>query len=49
MTPWFLDFDPNTLVVSKMLVWVCFPNLPLHFWHSNFMNLNNFIQIGSKD
>jgi len=22
MTSWFLEFDPNTMVVSKMLVWV---------------------------
>lgn len=32
MTPWFSGFDANTMVVSKMLVWVRFHNLPLHFW-----------------
>lgn len=33
MTQWFSDFDANTMVVSKMLVWVRLHNLPLHFWH----------------
>ena len=33
MTPWFPDFDANTMVVSKMPDWVTLHNLPLHFWH----------------
>lgn len=33
MTSWFLDFNANTMMVSKMLVWVRLHNLPLHFWH----------------
>ena len=33
MTYWFSEFDPNTMVVSKMPVWVKLYNLPLHFWH----------------
>lgn len=31
MTPWFPGFDPSTMVVSKMSVWVRLHNLPLHF------------------
>lgn len=34
ITPWFPDFDANTMVVSRMPVWVRMHNLPLHFWHS---------------
>jgi len=30
-TPWFPNFDANTMVVSKMPVWVRMHNLPLHF------------------
>jgi hypothetical protein len=33
ITPWFPDFDANTMVVSTMPVWVRLHNLPLHFWH----------------
>lgn len=33
VTPWFSDFDANTMVVSRMPVWVRLHNLPLHFWH----------------
>ena len=32
VTPWFPDFDENTMVVSKMPVWVRLHNLPLHLW-----------------
>lgn len=32
MTPWFPDFDPNKMTVSKVPVWVRLYNLPLHFW-----------------
>eukprot|EP00253_Pinus_taeda_P007922 PITA_07922 len=32
MTPWFPDFDPNTMAVSKVPVWVRLYNLLLHFW-----------------
>lgn len=33
MTPWFPDFDPNKMTVTKMPVWVRLYNLPLHFWN----------------
>lgn len=33
MTPWFQGFNANTMLVSKMSVWVRLHNLPLHFWH----------------
>lgn len=33
VTPWFPEFDANTMVVSRMPVWVRLHNLPLHFWH----------------
>lgn len=32
VTPWFPEFDPNTMVVSRMPVWVRLHNLPMHFW-----------------
>lgn len=32
MTPWFPDFDPNKMTVSKVLIWVRIYNLPLQFW-----------------
>ena len=31
--PWFLDFDLNSMVVTKMPVSVKLFNLPIHFWH----------------
>lgn len=34
-TPWFPGFDPSSMVVSKMPVWVRLHNLPLHFWFPN--------------
>lgn len=37
MTPWFPKFDPNRIVVTKMLVWVTLHNLLLHFWHHNVL------------
>jgi len=33
ITPWFPEFDADTMVVTKMPVWVRLPNLPLPFWH----------------
>jgi len=33
MIPWFAIFDANTMVVSKMSVWVKLHNLALYFWH----------------
>lgn len=35
--PWFPDFDPNKMTVTKMPVWVRLYNLPLHFWHEGVM------------
>lgn len=50
MTPWFPYFDANTMVVSKMPVWVRLHNLPLHFWHHNVLiaignTLGKFLKI----
>lgn len=50
MTPWFPDFDANTMVVSKLPVWVKLHNLPLHFWHHNLLisignSLGKFLKI----
>lgn len=50
ISPWFPDFDPNTMVVTKMSVWVRLPNLPLHFCHKAVLtdignNLGKFIKI----
>jgi len=33
LTPWFLDFDPSTAVITKIPIWVMLPNLPAHLWH----------------
>ena len=33
ITPWFPGFDANTMVVSKMPVWVRLHNLPIHLWN----------------
>lgn len=37
ITPWFPDFDANTMVVSTMPFWVRLHNLPLHFWHHKIL------------
>lgn len=37
ITPWFLDFDVNTMKVSTMPIWVRLHNLPLQFWHPKFL------------
>jgi len=37
MTPWFPDFDPNKMTVTKMPVWVRLYNLPLHFWNEQVL------------
>lgn len=37
MTPWFPDFDPNKMTVTKMPVWVRLYNLPLHFWNDHVL------------
>ncbi|KAH9320527.1 hypothetical protein KI387_015166 [Taxus chinensis] len=34
LTPWFPEFNPNTLSISKTHVWVRLPNLPLHLWYA---------------
>jgi len=33
VTPWFPEFDANSMVVTRMPVWVWLHNLPIHFWH----------------
>ena len=33
ITPWFPEFDANSMVVTKMSVWEILSNLPLPFWH----------------
>ena len=37
ITPWFLEFDPSTMVVTKMPIWVRLPNMPLPFWHPSVL------------
>lgn len=39
ITPWFPEFDPNTMVVSQLPVWVCLRNLPLHFWSPQVLSI----------
>lgn len=33
LTPWFLDFDPASAVITKAPVWIRLPNFPAHLWH----------------
>lgn len=37
ITPWFPDFDANTMEITKMSVWVWLYNLPLHFWNEHVL------------
>ena len=37
ITPWFPNFDANTMEVTNMPVWVRLYNLPLHFWNENVL------------
>jgi len=37
ITPWFPEFDVNTMVVSRIPVWVRFHNLPLHLWNQQVL------------
>lgn len=34
LTPWFPDFDPASAVITKALVWIRLPNLPVHLWRT---------------
>lgn len=44
ISPWFPDFDANTMVVSKMAVWVQLHNLPIHLWnHQVLAGIGNTI------
>lgn len=50
LTPWFPDFDANTMKVSTMPVWVRLHGLPLHFWHHKVLaaigdSLGKFLKI----
>eukprot|EP00253_Pinus_taeda_P021779 PITA_21779 len=52
ITPWFPNFDANTMVVLKVPVWVRLHNLPLHFWHHKVLiaignTLGKFLKIDS--
>lgn len=38
ITPWFLAFDANTMVISRMPVWILLHNLPLHFWDEHILS-----------
>lgn len=40
VTTWFPDIHGNIMVVSRMLVWVRFHNLPLHFWLHKVIEAN---------
>ena len=53
ITPWFPEFDANSMVVTKMSVWVRLPNLPLPFWHHQVLEdignlLGRFIKSDSE-
>jgi len=53
LTSWFPEFDPNTMVVSKMPMWVKLYNLPLHFWHIKALigignALGKFLKVDSE-
>ena len=37
ITPWFPEFDANTMEVTRMPVWVRLHNLPLHFWQESVL------------
>ena len=37
MTPWYPDFDPDKMTITKMPVWVRLYNLPLHFWNERVL------------
>jgi len=44
ITPWFPEFDANTMVVTKMPVWVRLPNLPLPYWqHTVLEDIGNLL------
>lgn len=50
ITPWFPRFDANTMVVSKMPLWIRLHNLPLPFWHHQVLEgientLGKFVKI----
>ena len=53
VTPWFLDFDANTMVISRMLVWIRLHNLPLHFWNERILsgigkNIGKYLKMDSQ-
>ena len=33
LTPSFLDFNPSTMIITKLSIWVHIPNLPSHIWN----------------
>ena len=43
LTPWFPDFNPSTVVITKLPIWIRLPNLPAHLcWHfSVFQGIRN--------
>jgi hypothetical protein len=44
VTHWFLYFYPSIMYITKMIVWVYLPNLPLHFWHLKVLHdIINFL------
>lgn len=50
VTPWFAEFDPNTMKISTTPVWVRLHNLPLHFWHPTVLyaignSLGKFLKV----
>lgn len=50
---WSPDFDPNSMVVTKMPVWVKLFNLPIHFWHYKVLEgigntLGTFIKVDNE-
>jgi len=53
ITSWFLEFDANTYVVSRMPVWACLHNLPIHFWDQKILacignSIGRFIKMDTQ-
>ncbi|XVF78331.1 hypothetical protein PTKIN_Ptkin14bG0123700 [Pterospermum kingtungense] len=37
VNPWYLNFDPDSFTISRLAVWVCFPNLPIEYSDREFL------------
>ena len=45
LVPRFLEFDSNTLSMTRMHVSVCYPNPPLQFWSILEMHSCRYIEV----